>query len=133
MGKTRYLFKKIRDTKGTFHAKMGSIKDKNGMDLKEQKLKAKEKRKVKVKSESEVAQSCPTLCDHVDCSLSGSSVHGILQNTGVSFPTPEYLPDLGIEPGPPALQADSLPTELGGKPSSLSRSIIFLYFFALFT
>ena len=33
MGKTRNLFKKIRDTKGTFHAKMGSIKDRNGMDL----------------------------------------------------------------------------------------------------
>ena len=35
MGKTRDLFKKIRDTKGTFHAKMGSIKDKKGMDLTE--------------------------------------------------------------------------------------------------
>ena len=35
MGKTRGLFKKIRDTKGTFHAKMGSIKDRNGMDLTE--------------------------------------------------------------------------------------------------
>ena len=35
MGKTRHLFKKIRDTKGTFHAKMGSIKDRNGTDLKE--------------------------------------------------------------------------------------------------
>ena len=35
MGKTRDLFKKIRDTKETFHAKMGSIKDRNGMDLKE--------------------------------------------------------------------------------------------------
>ena len=33
MRKTRDLFKKIRDTKGTFHAKMGSIKDRNGMDL----------------------------------------------------------------------------------------------------
>ena len=33
LGKTRDLFKKIRDTKGTFHAKMGSIKDRNGMDL----------------------------------------------------------------------------------------------------
>ena len=33
MGKTRDLFKKIRDTKGTFHAKMGSIKIRNGMDL----------------------------------------------------------------------------------------------------
>ena len=35
MGKTRDLFKKIRDTKRTFHAKMGSIKDKNSMDLTE--------------------------------------------------------------------------------------------------
>ena len=35
MAKTRDLFKKIRDTKGTFHAKMGSIKDRNGMDLTE--------------------------------------------------------------------------------------------------
>ena len=35
MGKTRDLFKKIRDTKGTFHAKMGSIKDRNSMDLTE--------------------------------------------------------------------------------------------------
>ena len=35
MGKTRDLFKKIRDTKGRFHAKMGSIKDRNGMDLTE--------------------------------------------------------------------------------------------------
>ena len=33
MGKTRNLFKKIRDTKGTFHAKMGTIKDRSGMDL----------------------------------------------------------------------------------------------------
>ena len=35
MGKTRDLFKQIRDTKGTFHANMGSIKDRNGMDLTE--------------------------------------------------------------------------------------------------
>ena len=49
MGKTRALFKKIRDTKGTFHA-----------------------------SESEADQSCPTLCDPMDCSPPGSSVHGIL-------------------------------------------------------
>ena len=38
MQKTRDLFKKIRDTKGTFHAKMGSIKDRNGMDLTEEKI-----------------------------------------------------------------------------------------------
>ena len=37
MGKTRDLFKKIRETKGTFHAKMDSIKDRNGMDLTEAK------------------------------------------------------------------------------------------------
>ena len=35
MGKTRDLFKKIRDTKGTFHAKIGSVKDRNGLDLTE--------------------------------------------------------------------------------------------------
>ena len=38
MGKTRDLFKKIRDTKQTFHEKMGLIKDRNGMDLKKQKI-----------------------------------------------------------------------------------------------
>ena len=38
MGKTRDLFKKIRNTKGTFHAKMGSVKDRNGMDLMKQKI-----------------------------------------------------------------------------------------------
>ena len=38
MGKTRDLFKKIRDTKGTFHAKMGLIKDRDGRDLTEEKI-----------------------------------------------------------------------------------------------
>ena len=38
MGKTSYLFKKIRDTKGTFHANVGTIKDRNGMDLQKQKI-----------------------------------------------------------------------------------------------
>ena len=38
MGKSTVLFKKVRDTKGTFHAKMGSIKDRNGMELTEQKI-----------------------------------------------------------------------------------------------
>ena len=38
MGKTRDLFKKIRDTKGTFYAKTGSIKDRNGMNLQKQKI-----------------------------------------------------------------------------------------------
>ena len=39
MGKTRDLFKKIRDTRGTFHAKMGTIKDRNSMDLTEEDIK----------------------------------------------------------------------------------------------
>ena len=39
MGKTRGLFKKISDTKGTFHAKMGSMKDRNSMDLTEEDIK----------------------------------------------------------------------------------------------
>ena len=38
MGKTRDLFKKIRDTKGTFHAKMGTIKDRNGMTIQKQEI-----------------------------------------------------------------------------------------------
>ena len=81
-GKTRDLFKKIRDTKGTFQAKMGSIKDRNGMNLTEAediKKKWREYTESKSKSEIEVAQSCPTLCDPVDYSPPGSSVHGILQ------------------------------------------------------
>ena len=39
MGKTRHIFKKIRDTKGTFHVKMGSIKDRNGRNLTEDDIK----------------------------------------------------------------------------------------------
>ena len=55
---------------------------------------------MKVKSESEVAQSCPTLCHPVDCSLPGSSIHGILQARilGMPFPPSKYLPDPGLKP-----------------------------------
>ena len=60
MGKTRDLFKKIRDTKGTFHAKMGSIKDRNGMDLTEAED-IKKRWQEYTESESEVSQSCPTI------------------------------------------------------------------------
>ena len=55
-------------------------------------------------SESEVAQSCLTLCDPMDCSLPGSSVHGIFQARileWVAIPSPGDLPDPGIEPGSP--------------------------------
>ena len=66
-------------------------------------------------SESEVAQSCPTLCDPMDCSLSGSSIHGIFQARvlewiAISFSRKE------LNPGSPALQADALPSEPPGQP-----------------
>ena len=58
-------------------------------------------------------------CNPMDCSLPGSSVHGIsqgriLERVAISFPAD--LPDPGIKPGSPALQADSLPTEPPEKP-----------------
>ena len=70
-------------------------------------------------SESEVAQSCPTLCDPMDCSLPGSSVHGIFQVrvlewVAISISRGSSLP--GIEPGSPALWSDALPSEPPGKP-----------------
>ena len=54
MGKTRDLFKKIKDTKGTFHAKMGSIKDRNGMDVTEEEA-------IK-KRWQEYTKECPNYC-----------------------------------------------------------------------
>ena len=63
------------------------------------------------------------LCDPMDCSLSGSSVHGIPQGfsrqeywSGLPFPSPGDLSDPGIELRSPALQVDSLPAEPPGKP-----------------
>ena len=64
------------------------------------------------------AQSCPTLCDPMDCSLAGPFVHEFSRQeywSGLPFPFPGDLPDPGIEPGSPALQAESLPLELPGK------------------
>ena len=66
------------------------------------------------KKESEVTQSCLTLCDPMDCSLSGSSIHGVFQTrvwSGLPLPSPGDPPDPGIEPRSPALQADALPSE----------------------
>ena len=60
-----------------------------------------------------------TLCDPMDCSLPGSSVHGISRQeywSGLPVPSLGDLPDSGIEPGAPALQADSLRPEPPGKP-----------------
>ena len=66
-----------------------------------------------------VTQSCPTLGNPMDCSLPGSSVLGIFQARileWVAMSPPGNLPHPGIEPGFTALQVDSLPTELPGKP-----------------
>ena len=78
-----------------------------------------ETRKLSYVKWSEVTQSCPTLCDPVDCSLPGSSVHGILQArilewVAISFS--RNLPDPGIEPRSPTLLADALRSEPPGKP-----------------
>ena len=77
-----------------------------------------------------VSQSCPTLCDPMDCSPPGSSVRGILQArilewVGLSFPSPENLPDPGIEPRSPTLQGDSLPSEPPGKNYACIDILIF--------
>ena len=87
--------------------------------------------RMKVKSESEVSQSCPTLNDPMDCSLPGSSIHGIFQArvlpwvaiafshqdsmsmlfprqeywSGLPFPSARNIPDPGIEPTSPAWEA----------------------------
>ena len=73
--------------------------------------------------ESEFSQSCPTLCYPMDYSLPGSSVHGILQQeywSGLPFPSPGDLPNPGIEPRSPTLQADALPSMPPGKPMDCS-------------
>ena len=85
--------------------------------------------KVFILVQSEVAQSCLTLCDPMDCNLAGSSVHRIFQArvlewVAISFPGD--LPDPGIEPGPPALQADALPSEPPGKQPKQSQVCVFL-------
>ena len=62
-------------------------------------------------SESEVTQSCPTLCDPMDCTCEAPPSMGFSMQeyrSGLRFPTPGDLPDPGIEPRSPELQADSL-------------------------
>ena len=63
MAKTRDLFKKIRDNKRKFHTKMGTIKDRNCMDLKKQKILRRGGKNTQVQFSS-VAESCPTLQPH---------------------------------------------------------------------
>ena len=67
-------------------------------------------------------QSCLTLCNSMNFSSPGSSVHGILQARilgWIAIPSPGDLPDPGIESGSPALQADSLSSGPPGKPMSV--------------
>ena len=73
---------------------------------------------MKVKSEREVAQSCPTLCDPMDCSPPGSSVCGIFQATVLEWAAISlgHLPNLGLEHASPTSQEDSLAAEPLGKP-----------------
>ena len=70
-----------------------------------------------------VAQSCLTLCDPTDCSLPGFSIHGILQEywSGLPFPSPEDLPDPGMESVSPALADRFLTTAPPGKPVLKSK------------
>ena len=74
-----------------------------------------------------VTQSCPTLATPWTVAHKGPLSMGFSRQeywSGLSFPSPGDLPDPGIEPMSPALQADSLPTELGGKPPSIWWNII---------
>ena len=66
-----------------------------------------------------VVQSCPTLCNTMDMGFPKQEYW-----SGLSFPSPEDLPNSGIKPRSPAMQADSLPSEAPGKPTSLFRVII---------
>ena len=79
-----------------------------------------------------VTQSCLTLCDPTDCSPLGSSVHEILQARILEwvFPPPGDLPNPGIEPGSPVLQAVSLPSE---PPVAAQRFYFCVYKFIHFT
>ena len=77
-----------------------------------------------------VAQLYPSLCNPMDCNLPGSSVHEIFQARILeysSIPFPEDLPNLGIKPGSPKLQAESLPSEPPGKPLRIMLSLSYLY------
>ena len=69
-----------------------------------------------LKSESEVVQSCPTLCNPMDQAPPSMGFSRQEYWSGLPFASPGDLPDPGIEPGSPALQADGLTSEPPGKP-----------------
>ena len=77
-----------------------------------------------------VAQWCPILSNFMNCSLPGSSVHGILQarileGVAIPFSREKHLINPGSKSGSPALQADSLPSEPPGKCESMSRELYY--------
>ena len=75
--------------------------------------------RLKISLAIKYTQLCLTLCDPIDSSPPGSSVHGISQARileWVAISSPGDLPNPGIEPGSPALQAESLLSEPPGKP-----------------
>ena len=80
---------------------------------------------MKVKSESDLAQSCPTLSNPMDCSLL-VSMNSLGKNTGVGCYSPENLPDPGIKPRSPMMQAGSLLSEPARKPIFMVSYLIFL-------
>ena len=93
MGKTRDLFKKIRDTKGTFHAKMGSIKDRNDMDLTEQKILIRGGKNTQAAVAAKSLQLCSTLCNPIDGSPQAPPSLGFSRQehwSGLPFPSPMH-------------------------------------------
>ena len=87
-------------------------------------------------SESEVAQSCLTLCDPWTVAHQAPPSMGFSRQeywSGLPFPSPGDLPDPGIEPRSPTLQADSLPSEPPGKPIKETHLPNLSYLKSLFT
>ena len=113
MGESSDLFKKIRDTKGTYSAKMGTIKDRNRMDLTETEDIKKRWQEYTENVKVKVTQSCFTLCN--PCTVQSMEFSRPGYWPLEPFPSPGDLPKLGIEPRSPTLQADSLPSEPPGK------------------
>ena len=79
------------------------------------------------KSETEVAQLCPTLCDPWTVAYQAPPSMGFSKQeywSGLPFPSPGDLPDPGIEPRSPTLEADALNSEPPGKPSPRSKRFL---------
>ena len=87
VGKTRELFKNTGDTKGTFHAKIGNIKDKNCKDVNRSRRNSENVARIHSVQFSSDAQSCPTLCDPMNRSMPGLPVHHQLSEFTHSRPS----------------------------------------------